>query len=52
MTHISSNKPEQRVAQTWGVVATAIKRQEQLNQSQYRTTDNSQVAMDNNLDFW
>jgi hypothetical protein len=27
-----------------------MKRQEQLNESQYRTTDNSQVAMDNNLD--
>jgi hypothetical protein len=50
MTHISSNNPERRVAQTWGVIATAIKRQEQLNESQYRTTDNSQVAMDKNLE--
>jgi hypothetical protein len=33
MTHISSNKPERRVAQTWGLIATAIKRQEQLNES-------------------
>jgi hypothetical protein len=50
MTHISSDKPKRRVAQTWGVIATAIKRQDQLNQSQYRATDNSQVAMDNSLD--
>jgi hypothetical protein len=51
MTHLSSDKPERRVSQTWGVIATAIKRQEQLNKSQYRATDNSQVAMDNNLDI-
>jgi hypothetical protein len=50
MTHISSDKPKRRVAQTWGVIATAIKRQEQLNESQYRATDNSQVAMEYNLD--
>jgi hypothetical protein len=50
MTHISSDKPERRMSQTWGVVATVIKQQEQLNESQYRTTDNSQVAMDNTLD--
>jgi hypothetical protein len=50
MTHLSSDKPERRVAQTWGVIATAIKRQEQLNESQCRTIDNSQVAMENNLD--
>jgi hypothetical protein len=50
MTRISSDKPERRVPQTWGEIATAIKQQEQLNESQYITTDNSQVAMDNNLD--
>jgi hypothetical protein len=38
------------VSQTWGVIATVIKRQEQLNESYFITTDNSQVAMDNKLD--
>jgi hypothetical protein len=50
MKHISSDKLEPRVSQTWGVIATVIKRQEQLNKSHYISTDNSQVAMDNNLD--
>jgi hypothetical protein len=50
MIHISGNKPERRVAQTWGVIATAIKQREQLNKSHYVTTDNSQVAMDKTLD--
>ena len=49
MTHLSSDKLERRVSQTWGVIATAIKRQEQLDDSQYRTTDNSPVAMGNTL---
>jgi hypothetical protein len=50
MTHISSDKPEPRVSQTWGVIATVIKQQKQLNESNYITTDNSQVAIDNKLD--
>jgi hypothetical protein len=50
MTYISSDKPEPRVSQTWSVIATVIKRQEQLNESHYITTVDSQVAMDNNLD--
>jgi hypothetical protein len=28
MTHISSDKPERRVSQTWGIIATVIKQQE------------------------
>jgi hypothetical protein len=50
MTHISSDKPERRVLQTWGIIATAIKQQEQLNESHYITTDNIQDAMDKTLD--
>jgi hypothetical protein len=52
MTHLSSDKPERRVAQSWGIIATAIKQQEQLNESHFAneshftTTDNSQVAID------
>jgi hypothetical protein len=49
MTHLSSDKLERRVSKTWGANATAIKRQEQLDDSQYRTTDNSPVAMGNTL---
>jgi hypothetical protein len=48
MTHLLSDQLERRVSQTWGVIATAIKRQEQLNESQYEATDNSQVAMETN----
>jgi hypothetical protein len=49
MKHLSSDKLERRVSQTWGVIATAIKQQEQLDDSKYRTTDNNQVAMGNTL---
>jgi hypothetical protein len=48
MIHISSEKPEPRVSQTWGIIATLIKQQEQLNESHLNTTDSSKVAMDNN----
>jgi hypothetical protein len=50
MTHISSDKPERRVSQTWGIIATVINQQEQLNESRYITADNSQDAMDKTLD--
>jgi hypothetical protein len=58
MTHLSSDKPERGVAQTLGIIATAIKQQEQLNESHFAnesqfaneshfaTTDYSQVAID------
>ena len=49
MIHLSNDKPvESRPGAgkpTWGIIATLIKQQEQLNVSQERTTDNSQVAM-------
>ena len=45
MIHSSSDKPERRVSQTWGIIATVIKQQEQLNESHLKTTDNSQVAL-------
>jgi hypothetical protein len=45
-----SDKPERRVSQTWGIIATVIKQQEQLNESHLKTTDNSQVAIANTLD--
>jgi hypothetical protein len=50
MTHRSSNKLEQRVAQTWGIIATVIKQQEQLFESQLKAIDNSKVAMDKTPD--
>jgi hypothetical protein len=52
MTHLSSDKPERGVAQTFGIIATDIKQQEQLNESHsaneshFATTDNSRVAID------
>jgi hypothetical protein len=46
MIHSSSEKPEPRVSQTWGIIATLIKQQEQLNESHLKTTDNSLIAMD------
>jgi hypothetical protein len=54
MTHLSSDKPGRGVAQTWCIIAIAIKQQEQLNESHFAkeshfaTTDNSQVAIDIN----
>ncbi len=35
------------MAQTWGIIATLIKEQEQLDESHIQTTDNSQDAGDN-----
>jgi hypothetical protein len=48
MIHSSSEKPEPRMSQAWGMIATLIKQQEQLNESHLNTTDNSKAAMDNN----
>jgi hypothetical protein len=47
MIHLSSDKPVERkpgVAQTWGMIATLIKQQEQLDVPQ-KTADNSQDAI-------
>ena len=49
MTHLSSDKLERRVSQIWGEIAKAIKQQEQLDVSHYRTIDNSPVALGNTL---
>ena len=43
----SLSQTPRRVSQTWGKIATLIKQQAQLDESQIETTDNSQDARDN-----
>ncbi len=43
----SLSQTPRRVVQTWGIIATLIKEQAQLDESHIQTTDNSQDARDN-----